>query len=115
MSTLCVPPPPNSPPRQAKRAAMTMIRKITRIATTPVLLELSLSAMYSNPPSLTRAPDRGAANSEHPKSPRITKRAARRRPRLITVREQTPLPLLMKKACHKIELEVEKLKVKRRG
>jgi hypothetical protein len=51
MSTLCVLlPPPNSPVRQAKRAAMTTIKKITRIATTPVLLELSLSAIVSNPP-----------------------------------------------------------------
>jgi hypothetical protein len=51
MSTLCVVlPPPNSPVRHAKSAAMTTIKKITKIATKPVLLELSLSAIVSNPP-----------------------------------------------------------------
>src|SRR5215207_2199462 len=38
-------PPPNIPPRHAKNAAMTTIRKITTMATTPVLLEPSPSAI----------------------------------------------------------------------
>jgi hypothetical protein len=37
--------PPNTPLRHAKSAAMTTIRKITSMATTPVLLELSESAI----------------------------------------------------------------------
>jgi hypothetical protein len=37
--------PPNTPLRHAKSAAMTTIRKITNMATTPVLLALSESAI----------------------------------------------------------------------
>src|ERR1051325_10004429 len=37
--------PPNTPLRHAKSAAITTIRKITSMATTPVLLELSESAI----------------------------------------------------------------------
>src|ERR671914_46488 len=40
-------PPPNKPPRYARNAATTTIRKITTMATTPVLLEPSPSAIFS--------------------------------------------------------------------
>src|SRR3712207_4360444 len=47
ISVFFAPPPPNMPPRYAKKAAMTTIRKITTMATTPVLLEPSPSAIVS--------------------------------------------------------------------